>query len=92
MIRIVGISLVSMLLMACSARQCAFDGAYLDAQEYPDLQSVDNGELPPRDPAYMIPPIPEQDYKAARQYTDGSGESRTDCLDRPPRLVVPQQS
>ncbi len=92
MIRILGISLVSMFLMACSARQCAFDGAYLNAQEYPDLQSVDNGELPPRDPAYMIPPIPDQDYKASRSYTDAAGEQKTDCLDRPPRLIISEQS
>lgn len=92
MIRIVGISLVSMMLMACSARQCALDGAYLQAQEYPDLQSADNGALPSRDPAYMIPPIPEQDYKASRSYTNAAGEHKTDCLDRPPRLLVPEQS
>ncbi|MGJ8670779.1 MAG: hypothetical protein ACSHXK_14915 [Oceanococcus sp.] len=92
MIRLVFVGFLLSSLMACSVRTCELEGAYLEAQEYPDLQKPgQKGELPARDPAYQLPPIPDQEYKAGRSYTNAEGKEETDCLDRPPRLI-PKQS
>ena len=92
MIRIFASLLLLSSLMACSARTCTLEGAYLDAREYPDMQNPLDGDLPPRDPAYQIPPKGTQEYRASRSYTTADGESKSDCLDRPPRLVPKQES
>ena len=92
MIRLIFTGILLSGLMACSARTCTLEGAYLEAREYPELQKAgQEGDLPARDPAYQLPPIPDQEYKAGRSYTNADGGTETDCLDRPPRLV-PKQS
>ncbi len=88
MIRFVFACLLLSSLMACSVRSCELEGAYLDAQEYPELSSnSENAELPGRDPAYQLPPIPDQEYKSSRSYTDAEGNRQEDCLQQPPRLI-----
>lgn len=90
MIRILLASLLLCGLAACSARTCTLEGEYLQAREYPALKNPDGGELPPRDPAYQLPPVPQQEYKSSRSYIDEQGDTQSDCLDRPPHLIQKQ--
>ena len=90
MSRLIFLAFLIFGLSACSARTCEFKGAYLEAQEYPELQNTGQGELPSRDPAYQLPPIPEQDYESSRSYKNADGKVESDCLDKPPRLIPRQ--
>lgn len=86
MIRILGVTVLALLLGACSARSCKLEGDYLQAREMGPLVNPGNGELPARDPTYDIPPIPDETIHRQRKYTAADGTEQSDCADRPPRL------
>lgn len=92
MIRFVFLIALAMALGGCSVRTCTLEGAYLEAQEYPDLQNPSNGELPARDPSYQLPPQPDRPYVTAQGYKKPDGEVEYDCLQQPPRLIPKQDS
>ncbi len=92
MIRVMGLVVMSVMLMACSARPCKLEGSYLEAREWGDLVNPVNGELPPRDPAYEIPPIPDSSLSAERRYVGADGQEKSECIDRPPRLSAGSKS
>ena len=74
------------VLSACSVNSyCLVEQDYQKAQVVPELQPVDDLEIPLSPSALRLPEVPADPAPFGQRAEDGSGV----CLDRPPPLVLP---
>jgi hypothetical protein len=89
----VSASLAVLLLSGCAAGgHCVGNFPYQQAELAPQLQPVDDIQVPESSAALRVPPPPQQVVPYAMVTEDPSrpGRSRVSCLDVPPRLPQEQ--
>lgn len=91
-VRLVSCVSAVLLLSACGgiSRHCEGEFEYQQATTLPPPGDVEGLHMPESPSALRIPPAPENPVPFARKVSNPEkvGETRTECLDIPPRIKV----
>lgn len=78
----------TLMLGACSVRDCGSDADYLSASMAGRMVVPEGVNLAPANPLYYIPTGGDGELVLSREYLDDEGETRIACLYEPPRLEL----